>query len=259
MGSCPSAAHAGSTTPPPPARPLELPSAVRLRLVAEEVRRYARRTGKASPRVLDMGCADRAAERCLADAGVAFTYCGLDSEPGSAPDVWGDARALEAQRSRLPWTPDVILLIDVLARLDGRYADIQRALRGARSVLAEDGLVLISVPQMQRLDRLKLPHLGDPRNTVRFTLDEWLALIGQELAVEGTQGSGYLSVLPALPLLAPVYREGNALGRAHRLLRGKVFAWERLQGADTWLSNTVGRVKGLDGWASDALIVCRRR
>lgn len=240
-------------------RPRSLYSAVKFRLVAREIRRYSRRSGNRTPRVLDVGCGDRLALRSLEDEGLSFDYCGLDAEPSFEPELVGDARELEALRDRLPWRPEVVLLLDVLEHLEGRHHDVRRVLRGCASVLAEGGVLLVAVPQLYRLDRLKLRHLYHPAHKIRLTFPEWLALVEEELVVESTQGVGYLAALPYLAMLPSAYADSNALGRVFHLLRGTVCEWKPLEEADTWLSNTVGRVDALKGWANDALIVCRPR
>ncbi len=239
--------------------PRNLPDAVKFRLVAQEIRRQRERTGNRVPRVLDVGCGDKVALRQLAEEDLEVEYCGLDSDRSVSPDLLGDARELELQHARLPWRPDVILLLDVLEHLEGRHGDVRRVLRGCRSVLAPGGVVLISVPQLYRLDRLKLRHLHFPDHKLRLTLPEWRSLVELDFEVVHAQGAGYLSALPYLAMLHPKYREGNALGRLVHVVRDGLSAVEPLEDADTWLSNSVGRVVGLEGWANDALLVCRRQ
>ncbi|HLL52488.1 MAG TPA: class I SAM-dependent methyltransferase [Myxococcaceae bacterium] len=234
-----------------------LPDAVRLRLVAQEIRRHASRLGGRVPRVLDVGCGDKTALRHFGELDLEVDYCGLDPDPTVSPDLVGDARELEYQHARLPFRPDVILLLDVLEHLEGRHGDVRRVLRGCRSVLAPGGVVLISVPQMYRLDRLKLSRLHTPEHKLRLTVSEWRGLVELDFEVVAAQGAGYLSALPYLPMLHPGYGEKNALGQLVHALRHGLSAVEPLESADTWLSNSVGRVEQLKGWANDTLFVCR--
>jgi len=260
MSSCSTeSVRAESLRTAPRGTPRPLYSAVKFRLVAREIRRHARREGLASPRVLDVGCADQEALRCFAEEGLGVAYCGVDPDEGVSPHLVGDARALERLREALPWTPDVILLLDVLERLGGDEDDVRRALRACAEVLAPGGLVLVAVPQMDRLARLALPHLPPDGPRVRLSLDGWRRLLSEEFRIESTQGIGYLSVVPSLPMLSRAYREENVLGRSSRLLGGRLLAWKPIADADAWLSDTVGRVDGLTAWANDVLLVCRVR
>jgi hypothetical protein len=164
-------------------------------LVAQQVAAVARRTGR-RPRVLDLGCADRAALRGLRRHGVAVEYCGVDYEAAFGPDVVGDVRDGGRLSRAVPWPADVILLLDVLEHLPGREPDIRRALAGCVALLAPDGVVLAAVPQMYRLDRLKLPHLRYPEHPVRLTLAERHRFPGR---AHQSCGVAVLPVLAQLP------------------------------------------------------------
>ena len=170
-----------------------------------------------------------------------------------------DVRELAERRDTLPWQPDVIMLLDVLEHLPGRRDDIERVMRACNAILPPHGLVLVVVPQLYRLDRLKLPHLHYPEHQVRMTLGEWRAIIAPLVSIARIRGIGYLSCLPYLPMLSPRYREDNGLGRLFQTLRGRVFEWGPLKPAERLLTGVLGRVPPLKGWCNSALMICERR
>ena len=227
---------------------------VKFHLITDALRQHA----PASPALLDLGCADQLARRYLTRLGNSFRYCGVDYEVAFEPDIVGDLRDPEHIAPRLPWAPDVILLLDVLEHLDGRESDILQVLQTCRSILPPGGLVLVTVPQMYRLDRFKLPHLHYEEHKVRLRQEEWLELLSCELEVFETRGVGFLSVLPHLVMFSRRYRDDNVLGRLFRHLRGKTLERSALRRIDLWLSRACGSRPSLRQWANDVLFVCRR-
>jgi hypothetical protein len=231
---------------------------VKFSIVAREIRRLGDRLGR-PPRVLDLGCSTSISRHYLERTGLRFDYCGVDYEDQFSPDIVMDVRELDRRRDALPWTPDVILLLDVLEHLPGREADIEAVMRACAAVIAPHGMVMVVAPQLYRLDRLKLAHLHYPEHQVRFTLAEWRAIIERAMPVETIRGVGYLSCLPYLPMLSRRYREDNALGRLFHALRGRVFEWGPLKPLEVALTRALGRVPALAGWCNSSLLICRTR
>lgn len=231
---------------------------VKFSVVAREIRRLGRRLGRPA-RVLDLGCSTSISRHYLERTGLIFDYCGVDYEDQFSPDIVMDVRDLARHRDALPWTPDVILLLDVLEHLPGREADIEAVMRACDAVIAPHGMVLVVAPQLYRLDRLKLAHLHYPEHQVRFTLAEWRAVIERAMPVASVRGVGYLSCLPYLPMLSRRYREDNALGRLFHWLRGRVFEWGPLKPLEVALTRALGRLPGLTGWCNSSLLICRTR
>jgi hypothetical protein len=230
---------------------------VKFAIVAEEIRKLGARLGRA-PRVLDLGCSTSISRHYLEQNGLEFEYCGIDYEDQFNPDIVMDVRELHRRRADLPWQPDVIMLLDVLEHLPGKAADIEAVMRECNKVIPEHGLVLVVIPQLYRLDRLKLSHLHYPEHQVRFTVGEWRAIIERAIDVPEVRGLGYLSCLPYLPMLSPWYKEDNAHGRFFHYLRGKVFEWAPLKPIEIWISRRLGRVPGLRGWCNSSFLICTR-
>lgn len=229
---------------------------VKFRVVSEEIRKLAETLGR-PPRILDLGCSTSISKRYLAANDLEFEYCGVDYEAAFAPDLVMDVTKLYDERDRLPWVPDVIMLLDVLEHLPGKADAIAETMRACNRIIPDHGIVLVMAPQLYRLDRLKLPHLHYPEHQVRFTLKEWRSIIEGEIAIEKVTGVGYLSVLPYLPMLSPWYKEDNAHGRLFKWLRGTAFEWGPLKPLETALTRALGgRFKG---WCNSSLLKCRKR
>ena len=231
---------------------------VKFDAVVRELKALGERLGR-PPRVLDLGCSTSISRHYLEMGGLEFEYCGVDYEAHFHPDIVMDVRQVYDQRDKLPWQPDAILLLDVLEHLPGRAADIVAVMRQCNELISSEGLVLVVVPQLYRLDRLKLSHLRYPEHQVRFTLGEWRSLVAKGMEVARTRGIGYLSCLPYLPMLSPWYDEQGAHGRLFRYLRGTLFEWEPLKRVEIGLTWLLGRIPGLQGWCNSTLMICRRR
>merc|ERR1712029_614620 len=152
---------------------------------------------------------------------------------------------------------DVILMLDVLEHLPGKGPDIQKVVSESAGLLPPQGIILAVVPQLYRLDRLKLPHLHYPDHHVRFTLDEWTTIVRKSATVSEICGIGYLSCAPYLPMLSPWYRDDNLHGRLFRYLRGTLFEWEPLKSAEVFLTSMLGGI--LQGWCNSSLSVLKHR
>lgn len=231
---------------------------VKFATVAREIRALGRRLGR-PPRVLDLGCSTSISRHYLEINGLDFEYCGVDYEATFDPDLVMDVRDLHRNRHRLPWVPDVIMLLDVLEHLPGKQPDIEAVIDACDALIPAHGIILVVVPQLYRLDRLKLGHLHYPEHHVRLTLGEWCRLIARRTRISRVRGIGYLSCLPYAPMLSPWYLEGNGWGRAFRYLRGEAFEWAPLKPAEKALTAVLGGLPGFKGWCNSSLIVCRRR
>jgi hypothetical protein len=231
--------------------------AVKFAVVAEEIRRLNHVLGRPA-RVLDLGCSTAIARHYLEAERLDFEYCGVDYEAAFSPDIVMDVRDLHLRRAELPWTPDVIMLLDVLEHLPGRDADIAAVMRAVAATLPDHGRALVVVPQLYRLDRLKLPHLHYPEHQVRYTLGEWRRIVEGTIRVERVRGVGYLSCLPYLPMMSPWYAEDNRHGALFRWLRGTAFEAPGLKTAEKALTRALGGLPGLKGWCNSSLMICRR-
>ncbi|MEM6986205.1 MAG: methyltransferase, partial [Pseudomonadota bacterium] len=85
------------------------------------------------------------------------------------------------------------------------------------------------------------------------------AILESCLEIVKTQGLGYLSVIPYLPMASKRYTPDNRLGRLFQYLRGTVFEWGPLKPTDLFLSNTLGNVAPFKRWSNDVVFVGRKR
>merc|ERR1719464_2326666 len=120
-------------------------------------------------------------------------------------------------------------------------------------------MILAAVPQLYRLDRLKLSHLHYPEHQIRFQLDEWTSIVrqgGGVAIISEIRGIGYYtSCLPYLPMLSPWYCDDNGHRKLFRYLRGTVFEWEPLKRAVIFLTSLLRRIQG---WCNLSLLVLQR-
>jgi hypothetical protein len=231
---------------------------VKFAMVSREIRALGRKLGR-PPRVLDLGCSTSISRHYLEMNGLDFEYCGVDYEAAFDPDIVMDVRDLYHQRAALPWTPDVIMLLDVLEHLPGKTPDIEAVMAACGALIPAHGLILVVVPQLYRLDRLKLSHLHYPEHHVRMTLGEWREIVSRRTRIDRVRGVGYLSCLSYAPMLSPWYREDNAWGDAFRFLRGRLFEWGPFRPAERALTAALGRTPGFKGWCNSSLLICRGR
>lgn len=209
-------------------------------------------------RILDLGCSTSISKEYLHNTlgdSVDFEYCGVDYEAAFEPDIVMDITKIYSRRADLPWKPDVILLLDVLEHLPGKEKDIQTVVSQCTNLLPPHGMILAVVPQLYRLDRLKLSHLRYPEHTVRFTLDEWATIVRRGADISEIRGIGYISCLPYLPMLSPWYQDDNGHGRLFRYLRGTAFEWEPLKSVEVFLTYLLGST--VQGWCNSSLLVLR--
>ena len=223
------------------------------------VKRVVDGLGLARPRVLDVGCGLQVAGTYLDRLGLDMDYFGVDYEPRFGPDAVVDLMAIERLGEVLPWSPDVVLLLDVLEHLDEDPAVLKGVVKKLAATLSPETTVIVTLPQMYRLDRFKLPHLHYPEHKIRQTQAEWREVLESAFEIRAVQGLGYLSVLPYLPMASRRYTPENRLGRLFAHLRGRTFERAPLKPLDLWLSNTLGRVKALQTLSNDVLFVASPR
>ena len=188
---------------------------------------------------------------------VSLSIGGVDYEVAFEPDIVMDIREIHQHRDKLPWVPDVILLLDVLEHLPGKARDITQVMKECDELVPEHGVILAVVPQLYRLDRLKLSHLHYPEHQVRFTLEEWKEIIDPVTTIERSHGIGYISCLSYLPMLSPFYRDDNLHGELFRFLRGRLLEWGPLKPMDIALTQFLGKIPAFHGWCNSSLLVCR--
>ena len=228
-------------------------------IISQEIRRVSAHLDR-PVRILDLGCSTSISKNyLLTELGEGtFEYCGVDYEAAFEPDLVMDIREIHERREEIPWQPDVILLLDVLEHLPGKAVDIARVMNECDRLVPEHGLVLAVVPQLYRMDRLKLSHLHYPEHQVRFTLQEWYDIIEPVTTITKMHGIGYISVLSYLPMLSPLYKEDNNHGALFRYLRGTLLEWAPLKPLEIALTRLLGRTPPFQGWCNSSLLVCER-
>lgn len=208
-----------------------------------------------NPRVLDIGCGLQVSDRYLNELGLKYEYFGVDYEPEFHPDAVVDLMHLDQAAGQLPWEPDAILLLDVLEHLHEDVEVLHDILANLSTLCGPSTTLIISLPQMYRLDRFKLAHLHYPEHKIRMTQKEWCQLIGQHFEISSVAGFGYLSVIPYLPMAFKSYKPDNKLGKLFTYLRSRFFEWSPFKPADLLISKLIGKLPWINTWANDILIV----
>ena len=228
---------------------------VKFSLVKEEIDRL----GLERPRVLDVGCGPQVAETYLHKLGLDMRYFGIDYEPRFGPDAVVDLAEADRVGEALPWAPDVVLALDVLEHLHEDEAALRETVGKLAAVTPPGATLIVTLPQMYRLDRFKPAHLHYPEHKIRLTRQEWRAVLEHGFDVRGERGVGYLSVLPYLTMASRRYRPDNALGRLFAHLRETTFEWAPLKPADLALSRALGTLAPFRGLSNDVLFVASPR
>lgn len=224
---------------------------VKFHLVRDRIQALA----PTNPRVLDIGCGLQVSRRYLNELGLEYQYFGVDYEPEFQPDAVVDLMHVDQAAQLLPWQPDVILLLDVLEHLHEDTAVLDNILSKLAKLCGPSTQLIISLPQMYRLDRFKLAHLHYPEHKIRLTQKEWCQLIGKHFHISSVAGFGYLSVIPYLPMAFKSYKPTNKLGKLFTYLRSKFFEWPPFKPVDLFLSKLIGKLPWVNTWANDILIV----
>ncbi|ASJ70847.1 hypothetical protein IMCC3135_03670 [Granulosicoccus antarcticus IMCC3135] len=215
--------------------------------------------GLHTPRLMDIGCGLQVAKRFLSALNPGIRYFGIDYESTFVPDAVVDLNEPGALETPMDWSPNVVMLLDVLEHLHEDSDDLSEVVKHVAVTMPEDAQVIITVPQLYRLDRLKLPHLHYPEHKIRLTQAEWRAIIEKHFDILDVQGVGYLSVLPYLPMFSRHYKADNRLGRLFSHLRSHTFEKSWLKPADLFLSRTLGKIPLFKTLSNDILFVAKPR
>ncbi len=206
------------------------------------------------PKVLDIGCGLQVAKHYLESLELDFTYYGTDYEPKFKPD---SVINLLESHPQVDFAPDIVLMLDVLEHLHEDISELQAIVGRIKNMIPADSAVIITLPQMYRLDRFKLKHLIYPEHKIRLTQQEWRNVIEAHFDIQSVQGLGYLSVIPYLPMASKRYTADNRLGKLFMHLRSHTFEWGPLKPIDLWLSNTLGKLGFMKTLSNDFLFVAR--
>ena len=219
------------------------------------VNQHISATGIKIPRIMDIGCGLQVARSFLGALNQNLTYFGIDYEPTFKPDAVVDLNQSGALDTPMDWAPDVVMLLDVLEHLHDNEEDLGRVVEHVARSMPADARLIITVPQWYRLDRFKLSHLHYPEHKIRLTQAEWRRVIEQHFTITDTQGVGYLSIIPYLPMALRRYTPDNALGQLFKRLRSTTFEKRWIKPLDLFLSNTLGRIKPFKSLSNDILFV----
>ena len=228
---------------------------VKFHLVSQHIQHMSLRC----PHIMDIGCGLQVAKRFLAALIDDIEYFGVDYEPTFQPDAVVDLNRPAALDTSMKWNPNVVMLLDVLEHLHDNKEDLQKVLKHVASSMPKDAQLIVTVPQLYRLDRFKLKHLHYPEHKIRLTQQEWHTLINEHFDIKTVQGVGYLSVIPYLPMLSRRYQPGNAFGRLFGHLRSITFEKRWIKPVDLFLSNTLGRLPWFKSISNDILFVATPR
>lgn len=219
------------------------------------VNEHIKAAGHPFPRIMDIGCGLQVARRFLNALNPSIKYYGIDYEPTFGPDAVVDLNETGALEAPMDWQPDVVMLLDVLEHLHEEADDLSQVVKHVADTMPDNARLIITVPQLYRLDRFKLPHLHYPEHKIRLTQAEWRNIIEAHFDILQTQGVGYLSVLPYLPMAFRRYTPENALGRLFTRLRSRTFEKRILKPIDLFLSRTLGKVGLFKTLSNDILFV----
>lgn len=215
--------------------------------------------GLNTPRIMDVGCGLQVARRFLSVLNPDIRYFGIDYESTFEPDAVVDLNMPGALETPMDWSPDVVMLLDVLEHLHEDSKDLSQVVKHVADTMPADAQLIITVPQLYRLDRFKLAHLHYPEHKIRLTQAEWRAIIETHFDIVDVQGVGYLSVLPYLPMASRHYKPDNMLGRLFDRLRSRTFEKRWIKPVDLFLSRTLGKIPMFKTVSNDILFVVKRR
>lgn len=211
------------------------------------------------PRVMDIGCGLQVAKRYLQSLNPELVYYGVDYEQSFGPDAIVDLNIPNALKEPMQWHPDVVMLLDVLEHLHEDVDKLSDVIENISKAVPSHCIVIITLPQWYRLDCLKLSHLHYPEHKIRLTQKQWHTLISKHFDIVETQGLGFLSVIPYLPMLSKKFANDNALGRLFMHLRSKTFEKRWLKPVDLFLSRTLGKHWPFTKATNDILFVAKPR
>jgi SAM-dependent methyltransferase len=209
--------------------------------------------------ILELGCGTKTTARYLESFGGHFNYFGVDYEASFVPDFVCDLLNPEPVKEMLPWQPDVLMLLDVLEHLHEDITKLEEVLIKIDYLIPSKTKVIVTLPQMYRLDRFKLAHLYYPEHKIRLTQNEWKSLLSKSFHVERVQAVGFLSVIPFLPMFFKSYKPDNRLGQLFMYLRKNTMEWPLFKPIDLWLSRTIGTMKPFYFYSNDILFVLSKK
>jgi len=228
---------------------------VKFHLVDQQIKK----TQIKAPRIMDIGCGLQVARRYLQTLNQDISYFGVDYESSFAPDAVVDLNVEGDLEKPMRWNPDIVMLLDVLEHLHHDTADLRKVVARIANTMPPQAHLIVTVPQWYRLDRFKLAHLHYPEHKIRLTQSEWHDILDEHFEIQTTQGVGYLSVLPYLPMALRSYAPDNALGRLFRHLRSTTFEKSWLKSVDLFLSNTLGKLRPFKYLSNDIMFVATPR
>lgn len=221
------------------------------------VNQHIERSGIARPKIMDIGCGLQIARRFLTAHNKHTSYFGVDYEASFEPDAVVDLNKADSLIVPMKEKPDVVMLLDVLEHLHEDKAELSNVVRHISEAMPMNAQLIVTVPQWYRLDRFKLKHLHYPEHKIRLTNNEWRSLLEEHFDITATQGLGYLSVLPYLPMALRSYKPDNALGKLFMHLRTHTFEKSWMKPFDLFLSNSLGRIAPFKHLSNDILFVAR--
>jgi hypothetical protein len=210
-----------------------------------------------NPRIMDIGCGLQVAKRYLQSFNANLKYRGADYEASFKPDYVVDLNKKNTLNEPMNWRPHVVMLLDVLEHLHEEKQDLDLVLANIVQQVPSNSVVIITLPQWYRLDCFKLPHLHYPEHKIRLTQNEWRQLISNHFEIIETQGLGYLSVLPYLPMALKSFRVDNKLGALYLHLRNKTMEQRWLKPIDLFFSRTLGKLPFFNKLSNDILFVAK--
>ena len=228
---------------------------VKFHLVNQQIRRL----GVRCPHIMDIGCGLQVAKRFLTALNANISYFGIDYEPTFMPDAVVDLNESTALNKPMARNPDVVMLLDVLEHLHDNQEDLSDVIKRVAKSMPKSACLIVTVPQLYRLDRFKLKHLNYPEHKIRLTQKEWRKLLEKHFDIRTVQGVGYLSVIPYLPMFSKHYRPDNTLGRLFNHLRSNTFEKAWIKPLDLFLSNTLGKLPLFKSMSNDILFVATPR
>ncbi|MFK8082394.1 MAG: methyltransferase domain-containing protein [Granulosicoccus sp.] len=226
---------------------------VKFNLVNQQIKRI----GGASPKVMDVGCGLQVAGRFLKALNSKISYFGIDYEPSFEPHAVVDLNRFDDLNLPMRWDPDVVMLLDVLEHLHEEETDLRKIIGHIAQSMPDKAHLIVTVPQWYRLDCLKLAHLHYPEHKIRLTQREWRSALEEHFEVTATQGVGFLSVIPYLPMAFRHYTPDNILGKLFRHLRSTTFEKRWIKSLDLFLSNTLGKLLPFKHLSNDILFVAK--
>ena len=228
---------------------------VKFHLVNQQIQKI----GGRCPQIIDIGCGLQVAKRFLNALNSNIHYFGIDYEPMFRPDAVVDLNKPAALNEPMKWCPDIVMLLDVLEHLHDNEQDLLTVIEHVALSMPDHAHLIVTVPQLYRLDRFKLKHLHYPEHKIRLTQKEWYKLIDTHFDIKSVQGLGYFSVLPYLPMFSKHYRPDNTLGKLFHHLRSRTCEKSWMKPVDLFLSNTVGRIPWFKNFSNDIMFVATPR